>query len=93
MAGKTHQTVDTNIRPSPIAFNLQKFRFFYIQNIIWLSLINNVMVCLLISNHNGLESEWTETRMETWNQNKLFILAVGIEIGMNCIVINVFTIF
>ena len=42
-------------------------------------------------NQNGMESEWAGIGMENGNRNKLFTLVVGIIIGMNCIVIDVFT--
>lgn len=42
------------------------------------------------SNRNGLELKQTEIRTGNKNQNKLFILVVGIRIVMNCTAINVF---
>ena len=55
-------------------------------------------MCLLISNQNGLyrnevESKWAGIGMRYGNQNKLFTLAVGIEIEINCIDIDVFILF
>ena len=39
-------------------------------------------------NHNTLKLEWVGIRKENGNQNKLFIGAVEIGIGLRCILIN-----
>lgn len=44
------------------------------------------MVCLLISNWNGVESKWSGIEIRNEKQNKLFTLTVGIRMGieMDC---------
>lgn len=51
------------------------------------------MMHLLISNHNRAKSKWGKIGIGNVNYNKLFTLVVGIGIGMNCIIIDVFNLY
>lgn len=54
---------------------------------------STLMVYILISNWNGVKLKWGKIRIGNVNHNKLFTLAVGIEIIMNCITIDVFNLY